>query len=254
MIYFLTFHRVQQKKSSRVFKGNNESMTICVSWHGHGRRNCQPAVCPVESRVESAAKFIWLPTTVTKATTRLAKQTILASKHVCLKQPGRPKEPQSQEEPTSSLSHSTPALEPAKAYAAQHEPLSAQQREREPCREREREIRVCVGAVFALCLCVVRGTRKWRHLFCRFVSLSGSRCHSRDYDDRHDEDDDDEERAHDSNVKYKCGNWNFYSKQCPCCNRYVNNNKTHSHSQQQRQQLSSNWAAHVRQASPDEPQ
>jgi len=28
----------------------------------------------------------------------------------------------------------------------------------------------------------------------------------------------------------KCGNWNFYSKQCPCCNRYVNNNKTHSHS------------------------
>lgn len=95
---------------------------------------------------------------------------------------------------------------------------------------------------------VVRGTRKWRHLFCRFVSLSGSRCHSRDYDynddDGHDEDDaedsnSNEERAHDSNVKYKCGNWNFYSKQCPCCNRYVNNNKTHSHSQQQ-QQLASN--------------
>lgn len=137
------------------------------------------------------------------------------------------------------------------------------ERNREHSEERVRY--ECVLGLCLLCACawvcvsVVRGTRKWRHLFCRFVSLSGSRCHSRDYDynddDGHDEDDDEdsnEERAHDSNVKYKCGNWNFYSKQCPCCNRYVNNNKTHSHSQ--RQQLASNWAAHVRQASPDEPE
>lgn len=56
-------------------------------------------------------------------------------------------------------------------------------------------------------------------------------CRQKQHDD-----DDEEERAYDSNsddVKYKCGNWNFYSKQCPCCNRYVNNNKTHSHSQRQ---------------------